>query len=662
MSSKLETLPWLALSRICEYLDNDDDYDSNYSYPARERRKDLWAFSLTSRQCCAISERQRFCQVRVTLAVLDDLKRVLEQCAQMLGRDDRHRYVRRLSVTPPDQNHVDDDRSQRYDPPSLSSVPYFCQPPREPNEWRPLTNDAAGEITSTEGPWLPLVRFINQLPALTDLAWGFAVMPRSILSVIHSVRACRLHMHNFWLPSLVVPRNGPPQVVTINSADYALMTSPALYSVVAKARSYEPNGTLNYTEEALMAMAAGAAPNLQHISVVASPPGNSVHLRQAVALGKPPVINLKNILPSKAHAGNLRYLFFLGRAPRNINAWAACTNFSKLRHLVLPWTSGAIAASMGVAARGDLASLKDLWIYCDTKDWDSFPRLLESLNPHSLQRLHLSGYFNTTLFNAILDHHGRSLRHLFLLSYSDFKDEAAVMVLTPVEATLISQKCPNLEHLWLQVDRKMGNGHECALYRALGGLRKLRRLFLSLRYSVDPDYQDWDENPDPDEDISRKLLGQGFANAAVDAALVRSIFDVISLHNPNLQYLQITTERKEQGDPLGLDDQRFSNLLRWFARSWVCERTNSGGNAPVVTIRELNPKETVEAGKEWQRLAETQEDSGVGRIYGEAFGDIWPRDTPGWWDEWKSLPLCPDDTSVEGGGGDRPLERVQNNF
>jgi len=39
MAAKLETLPWLVLSGICDYLNDDDSY-----HPARERRKDLWAF------------------------------------------------------------------------------------------------------------------------------------------------------------------------------------------------------------------------------------------------------------------------------------------------------------------------------------------------------------------------------------------------------------------------------------------------------------------------------------------------------------------------------------------------------------------------------------------------------------------------------------------
>lgn len=64
----------------------------------------------------------------------------------------------------------------------------------------------------------------------------------------------------------------------------------------------------------------------------------------------------------------------------------------------------------------------------------------------------------------------------------------------------------------------------------------------------------------------------------------------------------------------------------------------------AVVIRELNPDATVRAGEEWQRLAEAQGSSGRERIYGEVFGDLWPRVTPRWWEDWKGLPLSPEES------------------
>ena len=95
MLAKLETLPWLALSRICEYLDDDDDdYDT---------RSDLRAFSLTSRQCCAATASRRYCEVRLAVTSADDLVRGLEQWTEMLDGG-RYRYVQRLKVILPDHD------------------------------------------------------------------------------------------------------------------------------------------------------------------------------------------------------------------------------------------------------------------------------------------------------------------------------------------------------------------------------------------------------------------------------------------------------------------------------------------------------------------------------------------------------------------------------
>ncbi len=78
-------------------------------------------------------------------------------------------------------------------------------------------------------------------------------MPQPVLAAIHAAGACRLHIHRFRLDSLVVHRTGHPQVIDIDPDDYALATSPALYSVVVEVRSYETDGQLNYNGEAILA-------------------------------------------------------------------------------------------------------------------------------------------------------------------------------------------------------------------------------------------------------------------------------------------------------------------------------------------------------------------------------------------------------------------------
>lgn len=252
MPAKLETLPWLVLSRICEYLDDDDSDDDDHV--TDERRSDLQALSLTSRQFCAITESKRFCQLRMTVTNADDdLMHSLERCADMLDRDGgRYRYVQRLKIAGPKPAEVGDEWQRRRSAPGRSDMPRFCRPP--PGS----AQRSAAKLKSTTGePWLALAHFIGRLPALKDLVWGFRNMPQPVLAAIHAMGNCRLHMHRFWLDSLVVSRiSGHPQVVDIDPHEYMLATSPALYSIVAEVRYYEDTGELNYGQEAIMGMAA----------------------------------------------------------------------------------------------------------------------------------------------------------------------------------------------------------------------------------------------------------------------------------------------------------------------------------------------------------------------------------------------------------------------
>ena len=68
---------------------------------------------------------------------------------------------------------------------------------------------------------------------------------------------------------------------------------------------------------------------------------------------------------------------------------------------------------------------------------------------------------------------------------------------------------------------------------------------------------------------------------------------------------------------------------------------------PVVEVRERGRRGTVEAGKQWQAIAEASKHYWGEEIFIEAFGDVWPQTTPRWWEDWKSVPLCPDGGCTE---------------
>ena len=659
MPAKLDTLPWLVLSRICDYLDDDDDDDDHVS--RRGRRSDLHAFSLTSRQSCAASASRRFCQVRMTVATAEELLRALERCADMLDRGEggRYRYVQRLKVVrpEPDEKEEDDDEWERRRVELWRlDMPRFCRPALG---LRHSFYSSKLESTTDE-PWLALARLIGRLPALKDLVWGFRNMPQPVLTAVHAAGACRLHMHGFWLDSVVVSRSGhDAQVVDVDPDDYALATSPALSSIVARVQLYKDDGRLNYGAEALWGIAAGAAPNLQHVWLSSSLPSDSIPLREAVLLGRPPAAP-NNLFSPNAQAGSPRSLCFSNGS----GGWAARVDLSKLAHLNPGWDASSVDSWADVAAR--LVSLRDLTLSVDSNRAPTVSKLLKALNPNSLQSLDLGGHIDEALFNTMLDQHGQSLRRLTLLQ-SDADDDSGYdsedgppppppFVLTPVLVAQLAEACPNVELLELRMTRTRGDARECAVYRALAAVPRLRRLSLTLRYTIEISEEALEENGSfmgYADEIPRADLSRGFADAAFDAALARSIFDLVSPGGSGpLQHLRLeplhTAGRHHRSAYAG--DHQFYYLLKWIARSWICERprwTSAGagtGTLADVEIRDDDPRGTVEAGRAWQEVDEVSKRWPGEDRFIDAFGDVWPQTgAPRWWEHWTSRPLCPDE-------------------
>ncbi|KAK3896524.1 hypothetical protein C8A05DRAFT_20510, partial [Staphylotrichum tortipilum] len=286
--------------------------------------------------------------------------------------------------------------------------------------------------------------------------------------------------------------------------------------------------------------------------------------------------------------------------------------------------------------------------------------------PNSLQSLSLGGHIDDVVFNTVLDQHGQSLRRLSL--YQDDADDddgsgdgpppPPPFVLTPVLVTRLAEACPNVELLELCMTRTRGDARECAVYRALAAVPRLRRLSLKLRYTIDisEDAQEEDSFTGDPEDLPRADLSRIFADAAFGATLARSIFDLISPGGSSgrLQYLRLELVHKVGRDYRFYTlayDRRFADLLRWLGRPWICKRPRRGGagtgtGTPAdVEIRDADPGRTVAAGRVWQEVDEESRrwpGSGAER-YIDAFGDVWPQTgAPRWWEHWTSRPLSPE--------------------
>ncbi len=644
MSSQFEQLPWLVLSRICELLDTDAD---DGTHADNQNRTDLWSFSLTSKQCCAVAAGQRFSQVRVVADNTDELVRGLERCVEMLDRDDggRFRHVRRLKIIPSDQVEPDDyvwDKLRHA--PSLGDMHRFCCPPTK-GFWHgaaPSLGSAAGE----DEPWLVLARFIGRFPALRDIAWGFRNMPRPILAAIHAAGGCRLHMHRFRLDSLVVELGGSLQADKVDPNDYALATSPALCSIVVQVRDFEKTGEINYNEEAVLGMLAGAAPNLQHVCAIGLQFGIRVYVRQAGPLEKPPApLDSPLFFPSpgRVGSGSLRSLFFIAAAPGSITDWTARTDFSKLRCLSSRSDAASVNILADMAGRGELASLEGLCLQNTERGWaPDISRLIAALRPSSLRSVHLEGEITGGLVDAVLLRQGTSLRQLSWDAhhnpYHDGDDDTSrPVVLNPALAARLADTCLDLERGRFTMMRTMGDAQECAVYRELGRLPRLKHLALNLHFTTPPARMDF-----ASPKLPRPFVRQVLENAAIDAGLARAVFDVVAGSNGPLQHLQLLPRRMVTMDSPASYDSKFHTLVRWLTRSWVCDLPIRGADCTHLEVRELAPQETADAGKVWEGLGQgirTEWD----RVYGEAFGDLWPQamSEPRWWEHWSSMPLRP---------------------
>jgi hypothetical protein len=94
----------------------------------------------------------------------------------------------------------------------------------------------------------------------------------------------------------------------------------------------------------------------------------------------------------------------------------------------------------------------------------------ESLPP--LKALRVRGNLSPRTIEAIVEHHGSSLRQLWLSFNRAFGDTENLM-LGLQEVREIFEFCPLIEDLTLPIPRSKGDSQEVAIYRTIGAFPKL---------------------------------------------------------------------------------------------------------------------------------------------------------------------------------------------
>lgn len=315
-AQSLECLSLLALERICFYIDDEGNSD--------DFRRSLWAFSLTSRRCCAAAAVQRFCQIHLRLRSADTMAASVQRCIdEALDHGQRFGHVRRLRVSGgmsrkeaqliKTKEHAAQGRARHPSPMAMKraraetkddrdagevdrvlhtklghdirhvfgdDLHSFCRPRHDRHErlvyGASISTDAVNFTFGADGAWLPLADLVRQLSGLRDLVWdATSYLPRHVLDAVHETPSlrpahrsggCRIHMHQFALHSLTQYRALRTQS-PIHADEYALVISPNLFSIVATVQGRMILDRISYTGDAILRemLGRGRSPNLRHV-------------------------------------------------------------------------------------------------------------------------------------------------------------------------------------------------------------------------------------------------------------------------------------------------------------------------------------------------------------------------------------------------------------
>lgn len=166
------------------------------------------------------------------------------------------------------------------------------------------------------------------------------------------------------------------------------------YSIVVPFHDWDSDGNLDYNREAVLHMAAGAAPRLTHVWMRRFLPGNSIAFMKASGTPKPA---WSGFFPGTAVAdehmiGSLQTLFIDSWISHTkISSWSCHTDFAKLRRLTIHWntdSSGVITSLQTlreIAIGSGFKSLNTLVLSIPRTNarpmQDALVQLLEHLNP-----------------------------------------------------------------------------------------------------------------------------------------------------------------------------------------------------------------------------------------------------------------------------------------
>ncbi|XP_065626067.1 uncharacterized protein LOC136066136, partial [Quercus suber] len=284
---------------------------------------DLLSLSLTSKALRSASAPSRLRVIKLRFASQERLSEAIAAWTAVLVQSGSFSYVHQLEILGEEYHSLGEFVD-------FAKLGMNSAQPLEP--WKYSFVRDPRVVWPTDAPqWKELLGFIQSLPAIEHLLWASREqIPPCIVRYLHHLTpVCRLHMENFRLDSLLVPRDQP---VHISSADLEIARSPALYSI-SKLEYTNVGGSRNFTDDAILEMAAGAAPNLKRVHQSRrGPPGANY-----MTSGAPDSSVTEwpaGLVHSAFDLGSLEVLVLEGaNAQHCLQTWSQHTDFTMLKTL-----------------------------------------------------------------------------------------------------------------------------------------------------------------------------------------------------------------------------------------------------------------------------------------------------------------------------------------
>ncbi|KAL4749970.1 hypothetical protein BDW72DRAFT_213740 [Aspergillus terricola var. indicus] len=563
MTATLTSIPLETLSLICEYI-------------AISHKPSIYAFSESTRSCHAASHSARFRRVRIRVKTRRGLDHDIREWNKILLRNSAFGCVQQLTIEGRLALFWEDGETASSLPAKL--LDNLLTEYRLEDEFTRLGTfydhilrgpfyHIGVQEDQDEDAWAPMAKLLAKLTGLKDLVYACERrFPECLFEVLQlHTPQCKLHIRAFDPPCLNREETegedeervkeeddgdedeDDDEVDVVSKYEYALMTSPALSTVVVPVAHDDIYRCSN--EEAARLMARGLAPNLKQVHIVDSGPGFKYRPMNR-DMSKQGLVSRKDVSQDIREKDlGLGEIESLSLDPANLirfDLWKETVDFSHLRSLQL-WRVH--LDTLETATTCDFPSLRTLVL-------GLFPRrrnpsqahlsdeaagaFVASLRP--LESIHLTGPFFQESFKAVLSHHGSSLRKLSLYPTETSRilpiDQ---FLITPNEIGQIQQHCPNIYDLRLQIERTLGDQREQDIYRALGKLRRLRHLSLQLDVWNAVELKTMDKAALTQPCYAEHI----FINIALDAELAREIFNLIASNSPiEILELKSGTERQ----------------------------------------------------------------------------------------------------------------------